>query len=262
MSQHTYTLTTLAAAVTHALGKTPSSGTSTTQIVNDALMELSTAHRWNWRTAITTLDLTATQDYVTLPADFESLIDLQLVTSSGGMIKTSLPFITDLRAGAAGATPVPSVFYYAIAYKFTAAIAAVVADPEADPPVVGVDAVPQVNEYRLELWPTPSTTAADAIKIAYNRLPAALVAGADVPAIPPQLHIVLKQLCRARALIEDDQPEGADELARYQEMLAAAVLADGSVQGNIGRIQGSVNRQLVNLSDEVIGPNETIVAPS
>ena len=228
MSLHSYTFTALQNAAKHALGKTPDSTTSLSEIVNDALQMFVNLHTWSWMETSTTLSFTASQAYIALPADFLTLKAMQVRSASGYRLDPStLQKITDLRMDSTAVT-VNGIYMYAISW---AGQASVTASPTA----------------RLELWPTPPSTVADAISITYRRQIRKLTSSSDLPDIPAMCHFALKKFVRAYAL-EDDGQDGADkEMASAMLMVQQLVSLDTQIQPSIG-----FPRPGVHLPDRVI----------
>lgn len=78
----------------------------------------------------------------------------------------------------------------------------------------------RVFNETIELYPTPST--GTAYKIRYVKKPTALSAGADVPAIPEELHKKLVFYAVSRGKLKEGQEGMSDRyMAMYEEGLAS-----------------------------------------
>lgn len=116
-------------------------------------------------------DLTETDNYITLPANFLELIELRLGTDDVDMVSDPVWFSWS----DAGDTPERSLG--------------------------------RITQSRLYVYPTPSTWD---YTIRYYRKPAALSAGADVPEIPERLHVSLVNYARAHALLAMGESSSAE----------------------------------------------------
>lgn len=139
--------------VQHALGGTPidraASTGSSIQLANDAGRWMLGARSWRWAAgARATLDLTASQSYITLPADFQEFIGTPYKSDGliGGFEWVSLPTLVQLAIEAPTANG--SYFFGALTWDQSGAGAPVA---------------------RVELHPTPDTTQADALTCFYRR---------------------------------------------------------------------------------------------
>lgn len=218
MALLSYTLTLLQNAVLHSLGRTPASTTTTTEIVNDAILHFGNAHPWKWRDTAMTLNTTISQSYVALPTDFEQLISLRSGTSTTrAVIPASLDEIMTMRQLNTG---IGGYFYYCVSWTTQASVTA---NPVA----------------RLEIYPTPAASETGTFAGKYRRQIVTLSAGSDVPDVPTWCMAALKQMVRAWAVFVEDQQQGTDwELA--QQMLDQCKKIDGTTQVLLGMPRGGV----------------------
>jgi hypothetical protein len=148
--------------VTYALAGTPegrASADNAIAIANDAGRWLMNARSWRWAAgARATLGLTASQSYITLPADFQEFIGEPYKTDglTGGFEWTSLPMLVELAVDAP--TVASDYFFGALTWDQSGNGAPVA---------------------RIELHPTPNATEASALTCFYRRGWYALPAPAD-----------------------------------------------------------------------------------
>ena len=214
-------------AVEHQLGNSPSAGVTSLQLVNDALRELCSVHAWKWRNGGPyTLDLTADQSYVELPADFGELNSL---TYPGTLLKSMTPttFAQLQRMRATEVLSPQYQYYYAIN---TGRI-------DDDFPEEGLSI--QV----IELYPTPTESVTDALTITYLRDVPDLELDADVPQIPLWLDHCLMLLVRAKAaVIEDDDPD-SPSIQEYNRVFKQMIARDSRSQTRYGIMRGGLYPQ-------------------
>lgn len=210
------------AIVEQTIGATPSTGFTTTEIVNDALKHLETMHSWNWLMAgPRSLSLTAGQNYVELPADFAEMESLQYPgTFVRSMLPTTLIELEMLRS--------IQVFPPAFAYYYATNLGAI----DQTNPEDGLS-VPT-----LELFPTPQSDEIDALTIWYRRKVSNLSSDTDVPQFPDWIEPMFVQIVRHYAyLYEDDNP--GNSAASQVDMLAPQMMArDARVQRRRGVMRG------------------------
>lgn len=217
------------AAVVHALGAEPATGVDKGRVVNDAMKHLASVRSWHWLVG-GPVSLTVTQDqsYVDLPADFGEEISVTYPGSfANTMIRTD---ISTLEAMRANPITVANFSYY---YTIISGVGP--ASPQTSPdPLVGLGAP------RLELYPTPGTTVADALTIVYRRELKELGNDSDVPLIPEWMDYALELLCRAFAMtLEDDNPDNAPQ-RRFDQMLPELIRKDISLKPRRGVMRGGL----------------------
>lgn len=206
------TLTSLQNAALHAIGRTPATTTTTTQIANDGASYFYNAHNWRWRDKALSLDAVSAQNYIALPTDFEQLISIRSGTNATkAVIQASLDEIITLRQLSSGVGG-----YYYVCPSWT--------------PQTGVTAAPI---GRLEIYPTPAASEVGTFSGRYRRKIPDLSSGTDAPDIPTWAHPALKQMVRAWAVFVEDQQQGSDwDLA--QAMLEQCKRIDGTSQPMLG----------------------------
>lgn len=188
-------------------------------LLNEALTDLFNFHDWSWRKRPdTTLSFVADQSYVALPADFGEgeLFSVHSNSSATlGVVKVSLAELAAMRSVGTWAS---SNYYVALAYPIQAS--ASVAPGAA----------------RLEIWPTPTDSTADAIRVTYKAGPIELGKNSDVPNIPRSFQAALSSLARGkvREYERGDFSETNAGIARLQKL----VENDGLREADVGRITG------------------------
>lgn len=216
---HRYTLSSLTSAITHALGGTPSSGTTAADICNDALQYLTDYHPWTWLRKPLSLNLVNAQNYLSLPTDFKA-IHAELRNSNSYRLRmVTLEDIYQLRASALSAS-----FDLYAALSFTTQASLTV-----------------LPLYRMELYPTPTANSTAAITGTYLRIVPKLTNSTDVPDVPAPWHPALMNLCRAMAVNRQFR-EDASEWQEAEAKLMKLIDFDGIGQTPLGRMVGAVDR--------------------
>ncbi len=222
MARRTYS--DYSATVTHTLGATPATGVSAQQIVDDALNHLKHFHPWWWRGPETTsLSIVGGQEYVWLPTDFDELCaDPTYPTSLfGPMEATPLAEIESLRATEPTITA-GSQWNYRYAIR---------------PGALDRTVSPQTPRSRIELWPTPQSSVAGAIRVTYWRnVPD--ISGTDTPQIPPEFDAPFFYLVRAFARTSEDGAENTPDYRMFERLIAPLIAKSGGKQRNQGQIMG------------------------
>jgi len=221
---HVLDLAALKKIVQYALGKTTlDNSASLTDLVNDALAGFATLAPWQWRQKALSVSTAADQQYVELPADFAEMateIHVSDQTQLGDLVKSDLDEIARLRASTLSG--IAASMRYAITY---------VPSEEDD----------ETPTARLELWPTPNGVMA--LSGVYRRVIRKLVDESDVPDVPQQFHQLLRRYVRAHALEEDDQVDAAERAwKKFNDLMPAALSADGRLDANLGKIKGAVSQ--------------------
>lgn len=224
MSNFTYTFADLKRAVQHALGALPDTNLTTGEVVNDALQYYANLGNWRWKSRALNLDSTNAQNFILLPADFETMNTLKLVGSSinNEMQPASLEQIIGYRVSTGSV--LGGTVAYCVDYKPQASVTA--------------EPLPLIQVY-----PTPASTTTGppyyASGIYLRRIPA-LSSDTDKPDIPSMHHPALKQLCRAMAIWQEEQSMGSD-WALFQDMIGPLVMQDGGMPGYLGRARGGLH---------------------
>lgn len=211
--------------IRHRLGTTEdgaglSHGLSGLEVVNMAGMWLTTVHRWRWAMRQqATLDFVAGQNYLTLPDDFETIVDLETSNLTSGMQPTTLAKLLDLEKNVSGA----STFYqYAVEYDHTAA----------------------VPTPRLRIWPTPDSSETGAVTIYYRAKWARRTDDNQTVYLPEFLHPLFIELVREYALgwEEADQVPLSERLAALSlgPLWSAAQSTDGLIQPSVGVLSNGI----------------------
>lgn len=219
---HSVTFAALQRVVKLALQQTPDAQLApTSELVNDALVQFVSLRPWNFRNGALSLDLTEDQSYVTLPADFGRLESIHYNSSqaTGLMVPRTISEIVFLRGSPSVVTVTTRSFYYAVNWQTQSSVT-------------------DLPTARLELFPTPSETIADALTGHYTRQIRKMTSSTDVPDIPSPFHQALKRFCRIHALCEFGIKQWDEEMQAFAPMLDALVNEDGGDQDNLGRMIG------------------------
>ena len=192
-------------------------GLSVIEMVNDAGEFLVNQHEWKWlQGAMVTLGFTADQAYVDLPADFKSIVSVDTNGLTTDFELVTFSRIIKLQKNTAGAT----LFYEAaIEYAY--------------PTSGGGPPTP-----RLTMWPTPTTTDADALNLFYRRGWVEVATDNDLLTLPPWMHACYLEVLRA-ASAGWSEHEGGTRAERLHMVMQGpdwkgAVKRDAQVQPDYG----------------------------
>lgn len=198
-------------------------------VITQAIERLCGYHNWNWMVGTDTLDTTDAQAFITLPTDFGHLLALDgTSTNRYSLCAVSMPQLLRMRAEQPSnhTVSVGQVFYYAIdaATQVTAAVPA---------------------RWRLELYPTPTATEADAFAVSYRRritLPAASGGESAVVDVPPHCSAALLACVRAEAALASPDDTASAKYPTYegqaQQQLALLKERDAMMSPG-GRLRGT-----------------------
>jgi hypothetical protein len=210
----------------HALGGDPDSRLNLYAVLNEAIEYLFNCHAWKWRKRPpVNLSFTATQEYITLPADFGEIVSIEVKSNfMRNVEQTSVSHIMFMRSAINQNNPSLAV-YVALSWPTQTTTTAAPANP------------------RLEIYPTPATTEANVLSIQYRAgaIRIATDASTTVPNIPPKLERALSLLCRAYVLHYEEETETISyddfnrEIGPHKE-------ADGRTQGYMGQIMNGAAR--------------------
>ena len=217
--------------VLHSLGNPAEASLDITAgtIVNDALEHLAAMHEWPWlSTGQTFLSVTADQAYVELPADFGTLIAIEHdIAWANRMEPTTWQRMLELRTVVQQSWS--SGYWY----------------------VIQLGNVEQGQEDAglslptLELYPTPATSTANAIRLVYRRFLRRLEADTDRPQWPSYMDRLLSLLARAFAATDyDENPESA-YTGEFRNMINDCKAKAGLARGSFGIPLGAVQEPYV-----------------
>lgn len=212
--------------IEHELGGQPASQLSILDLVNEAGEYLCYSHAWKWLEGLeATVNLVANQNYVTLPADFGTIVSMRPTNSlTRSLTLVTLDYLLELRTSTVNTTTFQ--WYGAILHPVPAG------STEPGPPV-------------LALYPTPTTNEVGTFTIIYRGNWARRTADTGVGGtvrIPRWMEPCFIECLRAYARGRD-----AAEMFPLGEQLTAlkvnpvyvdAMLRDGAEQGNLGAIRG------------------------
>lgn len=231
-------------AAQHVLGGAPSAEFDTDRLVSYALDMLVDAHPWEClsNTGPVSLSLTAGQNFVPLPLDFESLEAIEVgVTPLFGMRPVTMAEIIRLRSSSIVTSSVRD-FYCCVnpGHKITAL-------------------TPGVQTPRLELFPTPAADAQDALMLLYRRRPQPPANAQDPLDMPPRFDRLLILAIRAVAeQIENDTGASGQAMEAFR-VAAEELKRMDSPQTLIGTLPRCVP---VASAPESPWPNVRVIVPS
>lgn len=216
------TFAALKQGIEHVLGGNPDTRTSKGMIVNLALDHLFNVHPWRWRQRHTTLNFTASQDYIELPEDFGEMVQLLGKEAKYTSIRPLSPELWAL-ASVHGVNDT-----LALGYLIEAQDAAVATS---------------TPRYVMKLAPTPASTQANALLMVYRSQPTTFITNdalttddnkyPNVPAGPAMSALYF--LCRAfaRSIEEDGSGDWALATERVRQAIEADSRAASVVQGHM-----------------------------
>jgi hypothetical protein len=201
------------ARMLHAIGNAqPATGVTTISILNEALFFLFDYHDWSWRQRPPALlNIVSGQDYVALPTDFgwDGMLKVHanVTVPQIGVLKCTLDDISRFRGQTAPAT---TPYYVALAWPTQTSLTVAPATP------------------RLEIWPTPSLSISNAIRITYRAGAISVTNTTDVPNIPTHFEGALSKLACGlikRYELDGDDTDYVAALGRLEQLkLADAVI--------------------------------------
>lgn len=215
--------------VLHALGN-PDEGEldiSPGAIVNDALEHIAAMHPWRWlSTNEVALSLVGGQTYVELPADFGAMIAIAHSEGwSNQLMATTWDQLLYMRRS--------TIEGWSGGYWYTIAMGNVEQGEE--------DA--GLSLPTLELYPTPSSDAADAIRLVYRRFLRRMQSDDDRPQWPAYMDRPLSLLARGFASTDyDDDPQSAYTV-EFSRLVDDCMAQDGLSVGSFGIPHGAVHQR-------------------
>ena len=197
-------------------------------LVDEAGHELCNAWPWAWlHRPETLLSLTKDQNYITLPSDFQKLIDVTSTENYLEQVHTvELSRIHWLRGDDVGEAVVDH--YVALEYP---------GQPDTTSNPAGA---------RLAIYPTPTEDRTDRFRLEYRAGWPSLANMDDVANVPPDVAPLLTQFVRAYALGYVDEQRGRGSVAQRVEPIYSSTmfkrLAEryGGAQGNYGQLQHGI----------------------
>lgn len=221
MADQVYTFAGLKSAALHAVAKSAlDTGSSETDIVNDAIVYLWTLRRWRWRQVSENLSLVANQSYIALAADYGRTLSLAGYIGTNYRVRpVTIGVLNEMRQrqGLSGFD-----LFYAISWT----------------PQTGVTLSPVA---RLEIFPTPAGNVSNALTHIYEKRVPKLSGATDVPDFPSDYLPALHKLVRARALDETNgEGAGTGEMAWFERMIQPLIDEDELSQPNSSPVPGTV----------------------
>ncbi len=204
---HTYTFAGLKSLTRQFLGNTDPGTDSLSNIVNEAVFEVWSAHPWSFiQTDSLALDTIAGLEYVDLPPDFLRLESLEATDNLvHRMVKVSGREMRAIRERAVSLGT--NVTYFYINFNSTRNRSS-------------------LGNAKLEICPTPTETQPGFYTMDYARLPPAMSQDNDYPPLPLGLFPLLKQACRMVAAETEGREEAEMERGRFEKMLPRYVTMD------------------------------------
>ncbi|UCC71264.1 MAG: hypothetical protein JSV86_12825 [Gemmatimonadota bacterium] len=207
--------------VRHALnGAELSDGLNLVDLVNLTGRWLVAAHEWKWLEGVMVKpDLVAGEDYITLPTDFRSIIDIDTANLSSGVSQASLGRLVELRKNSAGSSN-----YYEGAIEW---------DHTVTPPVA-----------RFAVWPDIEVSSTDALLLFYRRDWKLVEDDNSFVHIPGFMEPLFIEALRAyaRGWEDDDEADVNMRLSTLKlgEVWAAARKVDAQVQPSYGVLENGM----------------------
>lgn len=205
--------------IRHRLGTTDdgsglSHDLSGLDVVNFAGIWLMGAHRWKWaQRQSVALDTVSGQNYITLPADVETIFKVSVPSLTSAIRPASLSQLADLERNTAASS---LVTYYAVEWNHTGSV-----------PVA-----------QLRIWPTPTSSVTGAFTAHYRAKWATRTDDNQSVFLPEFMHPLYIETCREYAMgwEEADQVNLGVRLAELQAgpLWRAARSTDGLVQPSYG----------------------------
>ena len=208
-----YTFLQLKTAVEHALGRVPDSRTTSGQVVNRAIEHLFNAHPWSWRKRVIELNFTNGQNFISLPADFGEVVEVErgLSVWTGDIRKIVDSDLAVMTRSAWTRTGMMGWLLYGVNQ-------ATPADP---------------GTFHLRVVPTPLESVTSAIIVTYNtRVPDAISSDTALPPVPVGSHDTLMAICRAMAVSMEEQSD-SHEWQVAKVMIDRDIAADLRIVGNL-----------------------------
>jgi len=168
-------------------------------VVNDAFLEFATEAEWSWlQTSSSSLAFVANQSHVDLPEDFNSIVSVtHPQTGLWPVYVTSIAHIMRLRAS-----------YVQVDVSYFSYFA------------LGGYSPTTPGRRVLEMWPTPTANAPNALTLYYRKGPALLEEPEDVPVMPRECESALIHKVRAKAYeLADNNFQSSDHVAYQQKLL-------------------------------------------
>jgi hypothetical protein len=211
------------ARVFKALGGDPE-GRTKIELANDAGHLLMSMRPWRWADgAETLLNLTASQGFVWLPTDFRDLKAAQLAGETATWLyPTTHVELLEMRARDLVTADTPA--FYVVVHASNAG----------------------VYQPRLEIHPTPTTTAANAVRFWYTKGWAPFPDPADATAalMPTWMEMLYMAVLGAVARAWEDDLESPSIASAYLDPIIrgwpylTAIKRDGEMQPNVGGMVG------------------------
>lgn len=193
-------------------------------VVNDALEHIAALHQWNWlSTGHQTLDVTADQDHIILPADFGTLTAIE---HDEGFTREMIPTTWQelLRMRQSSIQDWNRSYWYVVQ---TGNVASGDEDAGLDLPTI-------------ELYPTPSEDADDAIAIVYRRFLRRLKDDTDFPQWPGYMDRALSLLARAFANGDFEENPQSAVMIQFQQLIPDLMVKDGLDRRSFGVMRGGL----------------------
>lgn len=191
--------------------------------INEAGRYLFGMHSWHWRSRPPAdLAFVADQAYVAMPSDFGfgEIVSLTMTDSvTYGIELTTPQVVEEMRADNVLS---PTMYWAALVY----------------PTQASTSAAP--GSARLEVYPTPSSSDADAIQLVYRSGWVELSSSSAVANVPSAFDFLLVDLVRAFAQYYLTRDRSAIEAIEDSAMLRRLKRMDGAAQTDLGKTEGGI----------------------
>lgn len=212
----------------HALGKTPATGHDLYSTLNEAGRHLFSMHEWGWcHQGPYTLATISGQEYIDLPDDFGTVVQLYQPTTTVNSLQTvTLQELALLRQASVGT----GAFAYSIAFTSSA-------------PAANAGLAPT---KRALIYPAPSADGTPSISMIYRRawVDVTEANANDYPSIDRECEGLLSMLAQDRAYLMENKRTLFDPGVVDAEFMRVRA-NDGSKQWMVGPLRGGARDRML-----------------
>lgn len=218
----TLTVAQATAHIEHRLAGKAGDPYSGTWLVNNTGLWLTAAHPWRWlKSKTATLDTVAGQDYITLPSDVRSVVEIQ--PTDGRTRFFTLTTEDQLLKFRTEGTSSNLHTWGAVTHK------------------AATDGAPSLV---LDIWPTPTESSSDFYRVTYQRGWTRVTTDSDYVDIPEWMEPLFVAAVREMAVgLEEEDSAGVPSYARLEAFAQSGFFKrfaaqDGGVSSQLGTIRG------------------------